>query len=105
MLEQRGVVDHGIQMAEVRHGARHQRAHRILVEEIGIQGGAVAGQFSAGGGRLQRLVVRVAVVHGHLPAGAGKRERDVAPQAAGRAGHQNGACSGRCGHSRTMYGS
>ena len=88
VLEQRGVVDHGVDATKALHHPGHQRAHRFLVKEICIKSGASPRYFFAGSYGLHSVIMRITVMHGHLPSRAGESQGHVTTQATGRTGHQ-----------------
>ena len=105
MLEHGGVVDHGIDGAEALDHMRQQGPRLGLITQIGLETTHQGGRrrtLAAVGHGLRGVPRRVAVMHRHLPAGGGQRQRGLTAQPLGGAGDQHGAKAGRGAHSGTI---
>jgi len=95
VLEQRGVVDHRIELAPARENLGRQRLHGRFVGQVGFEDRAVLPRTlaAAGNGGLG-VLARAAAVHRHPPALGGQRPGDFTAQTARGPGHQHGAGGG-----------
>ncbi|GAB1388091.1 hypothetical protein MASR1M6_02720 [Rubrivivax sp.] len=88
MLEERGVVDDGVDAAGRGDHLWHERVHRRLVGEVGLQQPGLCAERTHLRRDLLGLLGRAAVVQREVEAVRGEFERDRAPQAARRAGDE-----------------